>query len=720
MSVYNGDQFIAEAIESVLNQTLKEFEFIIINDCSNDESLNIIREYSNLDKRIVLISNENNLGLSKSLNKGIDNARGKYIARFDADDIMISNRLQMQYDFLEGNKAYSFVGALVECFIDSSNLNASYASIEQLELNHFNIISANGDVADTAKLIRKNSYQTTMMCHSTLFGGAGEFKKFKYKEGIFAEDWEFYNRVLCNKLEITKLPVILVKYRILNSGMCGKFNAQSKIMIKMRLLKLQLAVLKNYIMIMDFKTALKFINFHSSLSLKIKILPLIIAYKIYAMLPSSFRSQLKLIAKIIYKSNLIRKIPFVNTIFNKIITHLIKRRAVGKDYSIDMKVDRSKIRIDDKVYYNISVWTIEKKWAMGGLYTILKMIPTILSTGANVRIINYGLHNNDLVKEFNGFLANSFGIDHKYISKIKTVPVQFYRENFLSFNPKDIFIAGFWEPAEDFIEIRRHQHFTREDFIYIIQDYEPSMLYRWGSEYIRSKNTLHDKKYYPIFNNSEFVYSYMKLLDFDVQCNDWQKLHGEPCVTTPPPVEKMAADADSIRLVFYSRPTVDKNIYQIKLKALKLFIDYVKSEIPEKFETMQIVGIGEEANDVNHNGFIIKNLGKLDYGKYPDFLQNFNLGLACIISPAFAYPCIEFPRAGIVTIVNKFENRDLSIYSENILSCENSAEGIFHALKNAIPSINFIETRFKGSHFNLPGVSIEYATTKMLEKYTHQ
>ena len=86
MSVYNGERFLKDSISSVLNQSFTEFEFIIINDGSTDNSINIIREFSFIDKRIRII-NKQNTGLTNSLNKGIEIANGKWIARVDDDDV---------------------------------------------------------------------------------------------------------------------------------------------------------------------------------------------------------------------------------------------------------------------------------------------------------------------------------------------------------------------------------------------------------------------------------------------------------------------------------------------------------------------------------------------------------------------------------------------------------------------------------------------------------
>lgn len=100
MSVYNGEKYLREAIDSILNQTFADFEFIIIDDGSTDESSDIIKSYN--DPRIILIRQKNK-GLAAALNVGIKAARGKYIARMDADDISAQSRLEKQILFMESN-----------------------------------------------------------------------------------------------------------------------------------------------------------------------------------------------------------------------------------------------------------------------------------------------------------------------------------------------------------------------------------------------------------------------------------------------------------------------------------------------------------------------------------------------------------------------------------------------------------------------------------------
>ena len=99
MPVYNEDKYLHAAIDSILSQTFDNFEFIIIDDASTDNSLQIIKSYT--DKRIILICNEYNVGNYPSRNKGLEIAVGKYICVMDADDVAYPQRLELQYQYLE-------------------------------------------------------------------------------------------------------------------------------------------------------------------------------------------------------------------------------------------------------------------------------------------------------------------------------------------------------------------------------------------------------------------------------------------------------------------------------------------------------------------------------------------------------------------------------------------------------------------------------------------
>lgn len=109
MGLYNAEDTISEAIDSIINQTFKEWELIICNDGSTDNGAMTVEQYVYKDSRIKLIHNEKNMGLNYTLNHCLEYASGEYIARMDADDISLPTRLEKEFMFLETNKEYSIV-----------------------------------------------------------------------------------------------------------------------------------------------------------------------------------------------------------------------------------------------------------------------------------------------------------------------------------------------------------------------------------------------------------------------------------------------------------------------------------------------------------------------------------------------------------------------------------------------------------------------------------
>lgn len=198
MAVYNTEKYLRESIESILNQSLKELELIIINDNSTDSSLEIIKNYLKIDKRIILINNKKNLGSASSRNKGLIVARGKYIAILDSDDIAFNHRLMFQYNFLENNKNIFLIG--------SSWMNINEKGIERsIVKNHF-----------SAKKIKVNLPYKSMIHQPTVMfrNEKGIFYRGKFK---YAQDRDLWLRFLTENKNMEVLPEILIKYRI-NSG----------------------------------------------------------------------------------------------------------------------------------------------------------------------------------------------------------------------------------------------------------------------------------------------------------------------------------------------------------------------------------------------------------------------------------------------------------------------------------------------------------------------
>lgn len=110
MAAYNEEQYIGRAIESIQEQTFRDWELIVVNDGSSDNTETIIQQYANLDARIRLINNEKNMALPASLNIGIKHANADLIARSDADDVNLPDRLEKQYAFMQSNPEVDVLG----------------------------------------------------------------------------------------------------------------------------------------------------------------------------------------------------------------------------------------------------------------------------------------------------------------------------------------------------------------------------------------------------------------------------------------------------------------------------------------------------------------------------------------------------------------------------------------------------------------------------------
>ena len=159
MSVYNGGTYLRPAIQSILEQTFSDFEFIIVNDGSTDESLEIIRSFS--DSRIRLIENEKNMGLIYSLNRGIDLASGEYIARMDSDDISLPNRLKKQVAFMDANYDVAVCGTWIKTIGDESGFVKKYfTDSEEIKASLlFNTSVAHPTVIIRTSILKKYNFQ---------------------------------------------------------------------------------------------------------------------------------------------------------------------------------------------------------------------------------------------------------------------------------------------------------------------------------------------------------------------------------------------------------------------------------------------------------------------------------------------------------------------------------------------------------------------------------
>lgn len=203
MSVYNGQEYLRESIESILNQTYENFEFIITDDGSKDISLNILKEYLRKDSRIKLVINDSNKGLIYSLNNMLNLSKGKYIARMDADDISLKNRIEEQVKFMEKNDDISMISSSYQAFKDR------YFFLKK------NIQFITGFEEIKSSLLFRN-----YICHPAVMIRKEIIKKYNLKynpEDKGMEDYGLWLK-LSKKEKIIILPQILLKYRYLSNS----------------------------------------------------------------------------------------------------------------------------------------------------------------------------------------------------------------------------------------------------------------------------------------------------------------------------------------------------------------------------------------------------------------------------------------------------------------------------------------------------------------------
>lgn len=196
MSVFNGAPFVAQAMDGILSQTFDDFEFLIIEDASTDKTADILADYAEKDDRILVLYNKTNLGLTRSLNRGLKQARGIYIARQDADDISHKERLQRQVQLLDQQSEVGLVGSAC-LLINASNENQGVA---KTPCSHEEIFW--------------NSLFLNPLFHgSVLFRKEMDGRKIFYDEEIpFSQDYALWVQLL-NKSRAKNLPEPLISLR---------------------------------------------------------------------------------------------------------------------------------------------------------------------------------------------------------------------------------------------------------------------------------------------------------------------------------------------------------------------------------------------------------------------------------------------------------------------------------------------------------------------------
>lgn len=210
---YNAEKFVEQAVRSIMEQTYWNLEIICINDYSKDSTGSILQKLAKEDSRIIYVENEENLKLPKTLNKGIALAKGEYIARMDADDIALPERIERQVSFLLESPDIDIVGTNVFT-IDESGYFLNYTS----------------NMVRTSQEIAKKIAWKTCLLHPTVLAKSSFFRDLHgFDESLlYAEDYDLWIRATLDGKKIANIPDVLLKYRVHKNQMSDvKFNKRN-------------------------------------------------------------------------------------------------------------------------------------------------------------------------------------------------------------------------------------------------------------------------------------------------------------------------------------------------------------------------------------------------------------------------------------------------------------------------------------------------------------
>lgn len=201
MTVYNAQEYLAEAIQSILDQTFTDYEFIIVDDCSTDKSLQIAQVFQQKDPRIQIHHHEQNMGISGARNTGVKLAQGKYIAWMDADDISMPDRIEKELTFFENNPTVGVVSSCVN-LIDKQGKNIGEVKMPLTQIPISWALCFYDPIINPAVMINRD-----------LYARVGEYRNLVENKGdYFPEDYDLWVRLI-NETHFSNLCDPLVKLR---------------------------------------------------------------------------------------------------------------------------------------------------------------------------------------------------------------------------------------------------------------------------------------------------------------------------------------------------------------------------------------------------------------------------------------------------------------------------------------------------------------------------
>ena len=365
-------------------------------------------------------------------------------------------------------------------------------------------------------------------------------------------------------------------------------------------------------------------------------------------------------------------------LFNRYVR---KATTLDRKYPEQTSVNTYPVDDNEKTRINLIVPSLNQSQIFGGIATALHLFKELQECALNLfdfRIIVSDSTLDDAAKERFGkdFISCPSYEEDRRKYQIINIPDRYNAKVYVRKN--DIFIATAWWTAKIANEMRNDisRYFNHaKDMIYLIQDYEPHF-YSWSSKWAICNETYNYKNVLAVINSTELA------------CYILKKFKFKKSFVLPYRLNQTLADACKLdtkkkkQIIFYGRPSVDRNCFELIVDGIAKW----QSRNPKIMQDWEVLSLGEQypSNECP----CVKNLqvlGKLSLQEYAKILNESAIGISLMLSPHPSYPPLEMASYGCITITNKYDNKDLSIRSENILNImEFSPLSVADALDQAI------------------------------------
>jgi hypothetical protein len=312
---------------------------------------------------------------------------------------------------------------------------------------------------------------------------------------------------------------------------------------------------------------------------------------------------------------------------------------------------------------NLIIPTINQELAFGGINTSLQFWDSLASFYDNVRIIIMGDYSSSTILRYSHYQFVSLDEDVNASKQIVSL-LKKYGNN-LPVSKEDIFITTFWKTA--YIAQRltswQSQEFNQpiKPIIYLIQDFEPSF-YPWSSKYSLARSTYEYQNPMIAVFNTKTLQDYFHLQNYRFD----HEYSFEPSLNKVllDNLLKLKGTTKGRKIIIYGRPSTPRNAFSIIVESIRIW----QKQFPEA-NKWEILSAGESHPDIPINdNLVIKSLGKLSLEDYAVTLANSAIGISLMVSPHPSYPPLEMAHSGMQVITNDFENKNLSLWHENITS----------------------------------------------------